>query len=250
MKTELMKRRIEALLRIAIIQELGLLIFPHILALFTDNINTEIGITILTNILKLVALSDFNIYEFLYNECHIIDELISYKTCTMDHKILMSNICRVIVRNLPIEEQYGIVMKYTITTAIMDMISDMPVTLYLLISLHRDINLNINKESIENLCNLALDRNRDPYIRESTCKCLSVISNKTEDLDWIVAYIEDKINNSIEADIDTELKKYTIDLLIWITKGLVTRGCNKAQCFLENVCIMHIRMFIEIEYVL
>jgi len=238
MEVELLKRRIKALSAIAKIHELGCIILPKIVTILTDTVNTDICITILLNIQKLIALkkSDYNIHQFLYKECHIIDKLILYETNIIDHKMLISNICQLIVRNLTIEEQRAIVAKYVVALDTKIPETDVTVMMNLFISLRRDINLNLNNDMAENLYNLATN-NSNLDIRQTSCKFLSVLLNKIKmsDLDRIVSYLENKINNNLSADNDIKLKQHTVNFQIWMTKALVMRGYAKSQYFLENV---------------
>ncbi|XP_011641202.1 MMS19 nucleotide excision repair protein homolog isoform X2 [Pogonomyrmex barbatus] len=236
---ELLKRRIKALTAIATIRELGCVILPKIVTML-DTDNTDICITALQNIQKLIALkkSEYNIHQFLYEECHIIDKLISYKANVIDlsHKILISNICHLIVRNLTIEEQRAIVAKYAVALNTKIPETDVTTMMNLFIPLRKDINLNINNDAMINLYNLATS-NRNLEIRQTSCKFLSVLLNKMEvsDLDRIIPCLEDKINNNLRADDDIELKQYTINFQIWMTKALVMRGHAKFQKFLETL---------------
>ncbi|EGI62396.1 MMS19 nucleotide excision repair protein-like protein [Acromyrmex echinatior] len=238
MEVELLKRRIKALSAIAKIHGLGCIILPKIVTILTDTVNTDICITILLNIQKLIALkkSDYNIHQFLYKECHIIDKLILYETNIVDHKMLISNICQLIVRNLTIEEQRAIVAKYAgaLDTKIPE--TDVTVIMNLFISLRKDIDLNLNNDMAENLYNIATS-NCNLDIRQTSCKFLSVLLNKIEvsNLDRIVSYLENKINNNLSADNDIKLKQHTVNFQIWMTKALVMRGYVKSQYFLENL---------------
>jgi len=238
MEVELLKRRIKALSAIARIRELGCVILPKIITMLTDTVNTDICITILLNIQKLIALkkSDYNIHQFLYKECCIIDKLISYKTNIVDHKMLISNICQLIIRNLAIEEQRAIVAKYAMALDLKIPETDVTIMINLFISLRKDINLNLNNNVVENLYNLATsDCNLD--IRQTSCKFLSVLLNKMKmsDLDRIISYLENKINNNLSMNNDVKLKQHTVNFQIWMTKALVMRGYAKSQYFLENV---------------
>lgn len=222
---------------VAKIYELGCAILPQIVTMSTNNIDTDICITVLLNIQKLIASkkSDFNIHQFLYKECHIIDKLISYKTNVIDHIMLISNVCQLIIRNLTIEEQCTILAKYTVALNTKIMKTDVTIIMNLFIPLRKDINLNISNDMVENLYNLAIC-NRNLNIKQTSCKFLSVLLNKMEmaDLNRIVPYFEDKINN-LKTDNDIELKQNTINFQIWITKAFVMRGYSKSQYFLKNV---------------
>lgn len=215
--------------------------------MLTDSVNSDICITILLNIQKLIALkkSDYNIYQFLYKECHIIDNLISYETNVVDHKMLISNICQLIIRNLTIEEQRAIVAKYAMVFNTNILETDMTIIMNLFISLRKDINLNINNNMIENLYNLAIN-NCNSDIRQTSCKFLSVLLNKIEvsDLDRIVSYLEDKISNNLNTNNDIKLKQHTVNFQIWMTKALIMRGYAKSQHFLENVRALNIIIII------
>ncbi|XP_011871479.1 PREDICTED: MMS19 nucleotide excision repair protein homolog [Vollenhovia emeryi] len=233
---ELLKRRIKALLAIAKIRELGCVILPKIVTMLTDTVSTDIRVTILLNIQKLIAFkkSDYNVYQFLYKECHIIEKLISQTN--VDHEMLISNICQLIIRNLTIEEQRAIVAKYAVVLNTKNPETDVTIMMNLFISLRKDINLNINNSMVENLYNLATG-NCNPDIRQTSCKFLSVLLNKMKvsDLDRIVSYLEDKISNNLNTDSDIKLKQYTANFQIWVTKALVMRGYAKSQHFLENL---------------
>ncbi|XP_071561201.1 MMS19 nucleotide excision repair protein-like isoform X2 [Temnothorax nylanderi] len=237
-EVELLKRRIRALSAIAKIRELGCVILPKIVTMLTDTVNTDIRITILLNIQKLIALkkSDYNIHQFLYKECHVIEKLISYETNVVDHKMLISNICQLIIRNLTIEEQRAIVTKYAVALNTKIPETDVTIMMNLFISLRKDINLNINNNTVENLYNLATS-NCNPDIRQTSCKFLSVLLNKMKvsDVDRIVSYLEDKISNNLSTDSDIKLKQRTVNFQIWMTKALVMRGYAKSQYFLENL---------------
>lgn len=209
--------------------------------MLTDTVNSDIYITILLNIQKLIASkkSNYNIYQFLYKECHIIDKLISYETNVIDHKMLISNICQLIIRNLTIEEQRAIVEKYAMVFNTKILETDITVMMNLFISLRKDINLNINNDMMENLYKLATS-NCNSDIRQTSCKFLSVLLNKMEvsNLDRIISYLEDKISNNLNMNSDIKLKQRTVNFQIWMTKALVMRGYAKSQYFLENVRIV------------
>lgn len=241
MAADLLKRRIKALLAIAKIHALGCVILPKIVTMLTDTVNTDICITILQNIQKLIALkkSDYNVHQFLYKECHIIDKLISCETNIVEHKMLMSNICQLIIRNLTIEEQRAIVTKYAVALNTNIPETDVTIMMNLFISLRKDINLNINNNMVENLYNLATS-NCNPDIRQTSCKFLSVLLNKMKvsDLDRILSYLEDKISNDLNTDSDIKLKQHTVNFQIWMTKALVMRGYAKSQYFLQNVRVV------------
>lgn len=236
-----MKRRIQALSAIAKIHEIGYTILPKIVALLTNEVNTDICITALLNIQKLITLKnlDFNVHEFLYNECRIIDKLVSYETNVLDHKLLISNICQLIVRNLAIKEQHTIAAKYAaiLNTKILE--TDVNLLMNLLIPLKKDINLNISYNAVENLYNLAIS-NCNLSVRQTACIFLSVLLNKMEiiDLDPIVPYLEDKIDHNLKAEIDIGLKQHVVNFQIWMTKALIMRGHEQARHFLRNVCVI------------
>ncbi|KAL0109927.1 hypothetical protein PUN28_013521 [Cardiocondyla obscurior] len=238
MEVELLKRKIKALSAIAKIRELGFIILPKIVTMLTDNVNCDIRITILLNIQKLIASkkSDYNIYQFLYKECHIIDKLISYEINIISHKMTIYNICQLIIRNLTVEEQHAIAEKYAVALNTKSPETDLTIIMNLFISLRKDINLNINNNIVENLFNLATV-SCNPDSRQISCKFLSVLLNKMKlsDLDKIVSYLEDKINNNLSMDIDIELKQHTVSFQIWMTKALVMKGYAKSQYFLENI---------------
>lgn len=206
--------------------------------MLTDTVNSDICITILLNIQKLIALkkSDYNIYQFLYKECHIIDKLISYETNIVDHKMLVSNICQLIIRNLTIEEQRAIVAKYVMVFSTKIVETDVTIMMNLFISLRKEINLNLNDNMVENLYKLAIN-NCNSDLRQTSCTFLSVLLNKMEvsDLDRIISYLEDKISNTLNTNSDIKLKQQIVNFQIWMTKALVMRGYSKSQYFLENV---------------
>lgn len=209
--------------------------------MITDTVNTDICITALLNIQKLITLkkSDYNIHQFLYEECHIIDKLIVYETNVVDYKMLISNICQLIIRNLTIEEQRAIVAKYAVALNTKIPETDIIIMMNLFISLRKDIDLNINNNMAENLYNLATN-NCNLDIRQTSCKFLSVLLNKMKisDLDKVVSYLEDKINNNLSANNEIKLKQHTVNFQIWMTKALVMRGYAKSQYFLENVRVI------------
>lgn len=232
------KRRIRALTAIAKIRELGRAILPKIVAMLTNDVDTDVCVTALLNIQKLLAVKqpDFNVHQFLYEECRIIDKLISYETSVVDHKMLISNVCQLIIRNLTLEEQRTIVTRYAAALNAEIAENDVAVIMNLLIPLRKAVKLDVSGSVIENLYDLAIG-NLSPDIRRTTCKFLSTLSNKMElaDLDRFVSCLEDKIDSNLKADTDLELKQRTVDLQIWLTKALVMRGCEKSQHFLENV---------------
>ncbi|XP_067215509.1 MMS19 nucleotide excision repair protein homolog isoform X2 [Linepithema humile] len=235
---KLLKRRIQALSAIAKIREIGYTILPKIVALLTNDICTDICITALLNIQKLITLKkfDFNIHEFLYNECHIIDKLIAYKTNVLNHKLLISNVCQLIIRNLTIKEQYMIAAKYATILNTKMLETDVNLLMNLLIPLKKDINLNISYNAVENLYNLAVS-NCNLDVRQTACIFLSVLLNKMEiiDLDTIVPYLEDKIDDNLKANIDIESKQQVVNFQIWMTKALVMRGHEQSRYFLKNL---------------
>lgn len=237
-RVEILKRRIKALTAVAKIYELGCAILPQIVTMSTSNIDNDICITALLNIQKLIASkkSDFNVHRFLYKECDIIDKLILYKTNVIDHKMLISNVCQLIIRNLTIEEQCAILAKYAVALNTKILETDVTVIMNLFIPLRKDINLNISNDMVENLYNLTIG-NRNLDIKQTSCKFLSVLLNKMEmaDLNRIVPYLEDKIDNNLKTDNDIELRQDTINFQIWITKAFVMRGYSKSQYFLKNL---------------
>jgi hypothetical protein len=58
------------------------------------------------------------------------------------------------------------------------------------------------------------------------------------DLDPIVPYLEDKIDNNLKTDIDTGSKQHVVNFQIWMTKALVMRGHEQSRYFLKNVCVI------------
>ncbi|XP_014487511.1 PREDICTED: MMS19 nucleotide excision repair protein homolog [Dinoponera quadriceps] len=237
-KVDLLKRRITTLLAIAKLRELGCTILPEIVTMLTNNINNDVYITVLLNIQKLIASGkfDFNVHQFLHEKCHIIDKLVSYEANVIDHKMLICNVCQLIIRSLTVEEQHMIVMKYAKALNAKFPKTDVAMAMNLLIPLRKDVNLHISDDIIENLCDLAISNDSPQYTREITCKFLSVLLNrmKVGDLDRIVSYLEGRISSNLKADIDVELK-HTVDLQIRMTKALIMRGCGKSQDLLENL---------------
>lgn len=238
MKVELLKRRIRTLLAIARLRELGYMILPKIVTLLTNNVDTDVYITALLNIQKLIASGrfDFNIHQFLYEKCHIIDKLILYETNVIDHKILICNVCQLIVRNLMAEEQRMIVEKYAVALNTKSPETDVAMTMNLLIPLRKEVNLYINEDIIENLYNLAISDHSPQFTRQITSKFVSVLLNrmKAGDLDRIVSYLEKKINSNLKVESAVQ-PEYTVDLQIRISKALIMRGCEKSQNLLESV---------------
>ncbi|XP_032684035.1 MMS19 nucleotide excision repair protein homolog isoform X2 [Odontomachus brunneus] len=237
MTVNLLKRKIRTLLAIAKLRELGCMILPEIVTMLTNSVNTDVYVTILLNIQKLIASgkSDFNVHQFLYEECHIIDKLISYETNCIDHKMLMYNVCQLIIRNLTAEKQRTIVMKYAVVLNAKFPEIDIVMIMNLLIPLRKDVILCISDNMIENLCNLAISNHNPQYTRQIACKFLSILLNKIKigDLDRILSYLEEKINNNLKA-VDVELE-HVVDLHIWITKALIMRGVGKSQNLLKNL---------------
>lgn len=223
---------------VAKIYELGCVILPQIVTMSTNNIDNEICVIALLNIQKLIASkkSDFNIHRFLYKECHIIDQLVLYKTNEIHHKKLISNVCQLIIRNLTIEEQCVILAKYAVALNTKILKTDVTIIMNLFIPLRKDINLNISNDMVENLYNLAIS-NRNLDVKQTSCKFLSVLLNKMEmaDLNRIVPYLEDKMENNLKVNNDIKLKQDAINFQIWITKAFVMRGYSKSQYFLKNV---------------
>lgn len=250
MTVDLLKRKIRTLLAIAKLRELGCMILPEIVTMLTNSINIDVCITILLSIQKLIASgkSDFNVHQFLYEECHIIDKLISYETNCIDHKMLMYNICQLIIRNLTAEKQHTIVMKYAVVLNVKFPETDIVMIMNLLIPLRKDVNFYISDNMIENLSNLAISNHSSQYTRQITCKFLSILLNKIKigDLDRIVSYLEEKISNNLKVVVDVELE-HVVDLQIWMTKALIMRGVGKSQDLLKNVCI-YIHAYTILEY--
>lgn len=239
---ELLKRIIRVLLVIAKLYKLGCMILPEIVTLLSNNVNTDVCITALLNIQKLIASGkfDFNIHQFLYEKCNIIDKLISYETNIIDHKMLICNVCQLIVRNLTTEKQRTIVTKYAATLDMKSPEAGVSMTMNLLIPLRKDVNLYINEDMMENLYNLATSDHSSQYTRQITCKFISVFLNKMKvyDLNRIVSYLEGKVSSHLEVDIDVELE-HTVDLQVWITKALIMKEYDKFQNLLENVRVIH-----------
>lgn len=235
---ELLKRKIRSLLAIAKLRELGCMILPKVVAMLTNSVDTDVCIAILLNMQKLITLekSNFNIHQFLYEECHIIDKLISYETDIIDHKVLICNVCQLIIRNLTLEKQRTIATKYAAVLNAKSPETDMAMIMNLLIPLRKEVNLCVTDDMIENLSNLAISNYSPQYTRQMTHKFLSVLLNKIkiEDLDRIVSYLEEKINTNLKADVGVELE-HVVDLQIWSTKALIMRGGGKSQDFLKNV---------------
>ncbi|KAI4493219.1 hypothetical protein M0802_009507 [Mischocyttarus mexicanus] len=229
-------RRLQALSEIAKIPELANEILPKILSL-GNSFNSEISLTALNCIHKLVSTKDnnFGIQYYLYNECNIVDKLISFtKNISADKLSLISNICQCVVRGLSIDDQQKITDKYIIqiTHKTCD-INVVTVIISLLISLQQDVKLMLDNNLLESLYNLAINSSNS-ITRTISCQLLSVILNKMNNLEHFkdcLLYLQDKVKTNLESNSDVNTKQATVILHMWLTKAAVTKGsCYSQDC--------------------
>ncbi|KAF7410203.1 hypothetical protein HZH68_004584 [Vespula germanica] len=227
-------RRLQALSIIAKIPELANEILPKVLAI-GNSLNSEISLAALKCIHKLISTrnSTSDIQYFLYNECNIVDKLISFTTnISADKLSLISSICQCIVRSLSVEDQQIITDKYIATITHNTCENVVTVIISLLISLRQEVKLTLDDSLLESLYNLAINSSNS-ITRTMSCQLLSVVLNKmnnTEHFKNSLIYLQEKIKKNLESTSNVNIKKATVILHIWLTKAAVTKGsCNLSQ---------------------
>lgn len=151
---------------------------------------------------------------------------------------IVLNICRLIVRNLTLEEQQNLINKYA--SILSEQISEFDAifVMNLFIPLRQNVNFIINLNLLQNLHNLAFNNNLN--IRLITHKFIAVILNKVNDNDesflHILSYFKEKINNNLNLNVNTEIMKAAVSLQVWLTKAIITKGSCDVEIFLNEVC--------------
>ncbi|XP_035736209.1 MMS19 nucleotide excision repair protein homolog isoform X1 [Vespa mandarinia] len=226
-------RRLQALSIIAKIPELANEILPKVLGI-GNSPNSEISLAALKCIHKLVSIrnSTSDVQYFLYNECNIIDKLISFTTNTSTDKLsLISSICQCIVRGLFIEDQQMITDKYIAIITHNTCENVVTVIISLLISLRQEVKLILDDSLLESLYNLAVNSSNS-ITRTMSCQLLSVVLNKMNNAEHFknsLIYLQEKIKKNLESTSNVDTKKKTVILYIWLTKAAVTKGSYNSQ---------------------
>ncbi|KAK2586153.1 hypothetical protein KPH14_001420 [Odynerus spinipes] len=234
--------RLQVLFVIAKIPKLANEILPKVLTI-GNSIDPEISLAVLKCLHKLVATRNSNsdIQYFLYNECNVIDKLISFTTdISADKLSLISSICQSIVRGLSVEDQQMITDRYVTLITHNTCESVATIIISLLISLRQDVKLTLDNSLLENLYNLSVNSS-NPITRIMSCKLLSVVLNKTNDTEHsehILLYLQEKIKTNLISASDITVKQATIMLHIWLTKALVTKGSYNSQDYLNDLAQM------------
>ncbi|KOC63670.1 MMS19 nucleotide excision repair protein like protein [Habropoda laboriosa] len=236
-ETEIQIRELEVLAAVAKTYELGVEVLPRIVSQ-TNAVNSEISFTALTCLHRLVATKhiDYNVQHYLYNECNIIEKLTTFDINPTDQRFdLILNICRLIVRNLTLEEQQNVVDTYVPILSQQISETDAVLIINILIPLRQNIDLTINLDLLQNLAINSKHLN----IRLLMCKCIAVILNKINDnneyFQNILSYLKAKINNNLNSNIDVEMKKATASLQLWLTKAIITKGSCDVEVFLNEL---------------
>lgn len=235
-------RRLQALFEISKIPELAHEILPRVLTV-GNSIDPEISFAVLKCLHKLVATKNSNsdIQYFLYNECNIIDKLLSYTTdISVDKLSFISNICQSVVRDLPIKDQQIITDKYINVIKHNTCESVVTVIISMLISLQQDVKLIIDNSLLENLYNLSINSSNS-FTRIMSCKLLSVVLNKMNDIEnfeHVLLYLQERIKTNLESASDMSIKQATVILHIWLTKAVVTKGSHNSQVCLDDLAQM------------
>ncbi|XP_054016831.1 MMS19 nucleotide excision repair protein homolog [Hylaeus anthracinus] len=239
-KVEVQVRKLEVLAAVAKTYELGIEVLPRVVSQ-TNAVNFEISFTALTCLHRLVATKsiDYDVQHYLHNECNIIEKLVAFNIDPTDQRLhLILCICRLIVRNLTVEEQQKIINKYA--PVLSEKISETNAALIMniFIPLRPNVDLTINLSLLENLYNLALNNNYS-NIRCITSKFIAVILNKMNDdnecFQHVLLYFKEKINNNLESNISIEIKKASASLQIWLTKAIITKGSGNVENFLNEL---------------
>ncbi|XP_066598678.1 MMS19 nucleotide excision repair protein [Prorops nasuta] len=230
-------RRLEATTAAAQVAALSLEVVPKIVHIVTSKC-PDLSLTALICLEKLVAanINNFNIHHFLYDNCNIIDTLISFKVNEYDKRLpVMRNICMLIMRKLSAKEQQEVVNKYS--AFLIDSNPETRVTLVmnLFIPLQQNIFLDTRNNLLENLYALAI-YSPSLNIRHESCKLLSALINKLPDDDslckLLVSFKESIINN-IEKVANLDVKKATVFVQMWLIKAVVIKGSSNSEDFLK-----------------
>ncbi|XP_050484310.1 MMS19 nucleotide excision repair protein isoform X1 [Bombus huntii] len=239
-KIEIRIRKLKVLATVAKTYKLGVEVLPQIV-LQTNVANFDISFTALTCLHRLVATTaiDYNILQYLYNECHIIQKLAALNINPMDERLdLVLNICRLIVRNLMIEEQQNLVNKYISVLSKQSSESDAALVMNIFIPLYQDVDLAINVNLLQNVHNLAL-YSQHPNIRLIACKFIAVILNKFDDsnkyFQHALSYFKEAINNNLNSDTNIEIMQASASLQIWLTKAIIIKGSRDVEIFLDEL---------------
>ncbi|OAD54066.1 MMS19 nucleotide excision repair protein like protein, partial [Eufriesea mexicana] len=239
-KIKIQIHKLEVLTAVAKTYELGIEVLPQIVSQ-TNVMNPDISFTALKCLHRLVTTKniDYNVQHYLYHECNIIEKLTTFNISPMDQRLdLVLDICRLIVRNLTLEEQQNVVNKYATSLSQQISESDAVLVMNIFIPLRQNIDLAMNLNLLQNLHNLALNSNHS-NIRLITCKFIAVILNKINDnsehFQHILLYFKEKINNNLNSDINIEIVRATASLQVWLTKAIITKGSCNVEIFLDEL---------------
>ncbi|XP_043266247.1 MMS19 nucleotide excision repair protein [Colletes gigas] len=239
-KIEIQVRKLEVLAAVAKTHELGIKVLPWIVSQ-TNAVDFKMSFTALTCLHRLITTKNINydIQQYLHNECNIIEILRALNVSPMDQRLnLILNICRLIVRNLTPEEQQKIANTYATTLSENISETNAALIMNIFIPLRPNVDLTINLNLLEKLYSLALN-SIHLNIKCITCKFIAVILNKMNDdnecFKHVLVYLKEKISNNLESNIDIEVKKASVLLQIWLTKAVITKGSCNVEIFLDEL---------------
>ncbi|XP_048516354.1 MMS19 nucleotide excision repair protein homolog isoform X2 [Athalia rosae] len=246
--TTTLTRRLEALCAIAKLPELGPEVLQNVVSIATSD-KLEKSIAALSCLRKVVAFksNSFNVQNFLYKDCNIIDVLVSTDTNGSFKKLsLIASICRSIVRKLEVKDQQIIVNKYA--RLLSESLSENNVVLLdgLLSGLQRNVNIENTVNLLKNLSHLAISGS-NLSSKQISSKLISVLINKQnedENLRLILNMLRERIKSILASD-DSNIspKESVIVLNTWLTKALVVRGSQNSQDYLD----FHINLLKDME---
>lgn len=251
--------RINALASIAAIPSVGPVILPKIIQA-TETDSEDINLTALSCLEELVQLPqnpEFNIHNFLNNNCKIVDRLVA-SACENNQKNvgIISRICCLLVRQLSVEEEKNLFNKHYDS-----LVTQLSERIILLEGLMTPLNPNVSflRDTdflLLGLLNISLGSGGDESTI-SSCKLLAVLINKIKEdakfgkfldqLREMMVDILETTDDTMEGKVlaECQKKKWAVVLLAWITKGLITRGSPRAQDFLDMVRIIYFYFFIS-----
>lgn len=177
----------------------------------------------------------YNIFERFQTLIHSkqLDETNAVKfTGTDDFLFEMSQILRIVIKDLDVETQKQLVEK-NLTSINLQLKSDLYYALGLLGYLEKSVDLENHFEKIvDELTQLSL-KNDDEEMRKISNQLLCSLFNKCSDNAHTTSIIK-KIIKLIKDEL-TKHNKKAVELLSWLSKGLLARGHTEASELIDTV---------------
>lgn len=225
---------------LAKIPKVGCEILPKFIDAATSE-NIQVNLAALCSLRKLLTaeITDFDIHRF-FHERDTINRLLATSIPHSDQwTCLVSNISRLVVRKMNVQEQKAVLEGYTRVVEGIISESDISLIYGVLISLHPDVELRSNV-LIKNLYEVAVT-SQISAARVAACKLIATVINKmknNKNCELILQFLKENISGCLKSnETQIEDKKAHCVLLRWLTKALVVKGTANSQEILDYVCI-------------